>query len=158
MKKHNYLVSVFVRGRNVNSYFSENLDDLITIKALNKDCEINIFDLQSFSTMPKEQVEIEIKKSGERWKKSLDRNFVEKPQSTERTQKSSQKKPEKKKKYWERTVMCVETGQVFQTIRECSEKTGIPYMTIVNCIKNKNATRGVHFVNATKTEQNSYVK
>ena len=48
MKKHNYLVSVFVRGRNVNSYFSENLDDLITIKALHKDCEINIFDLQSF--------------------------------------------------------------------------------------------------------------
>ena len=107
--------------------------------------------------MPKEQVEIEIKKSGERWKKSLDRKFVEKP-NPEPTQKSSQKKHEKKKKYWERTVMCVETGQVFQTIRECSEKTGIPYMTIVNCIKNKNATRGVHFVNATKTEQNSCAK
>ena len=55
MADHNYLVSVFVDGRNENSYFSENLDDLVTIKAMHKDCEICIFDLQDFSTMPKEQ-------------------------------------------------------------------------------------------------------
>lgn len=151
MKKHNYLVSVFVRGRNVNSYFSENLDDLITIKALHKDCEICIFDLVSFCTMPKEQVESEIRKSGERWKKSLDRT-EQLPQPMK--QKAEPTKKEKRKKYWERPVRCVETGQVFSSIRECSDHTGIPYMTIANCIKRKNATRGVHFENA-KTEQDS---
>ncbi len=145
MAKHNYLVSVFVDGRNVNSYFSENLDDLVTIKAMHKDCDISIFDLQNFSTMPKEQVEAEIRKSGERWKKSLERvEAVLQP----RNERKEKPKREKRKKYWERPVRCVETGQVFLSIRECSEKTGIPYMTISNCIKNKNATRGLHFVNA----------
>ena len=53
---------------------------------------------------------------------------------------------ETKKKYWCKTIRCVETDQMFATIRDCSIKTGIPYMTIVNCIKNKNATRELHFV------------
>ena len=56
-------------------------------------------------------------------------------------------KPEiKTKKTWNKFVKCVETDQIFQSVRDCSEKTGIPYMTITNCIKNKNATRGFHFV------------
>lgn len=144
MAKHNYLVSVFVDGRNENSYFSENLDDLVTIKAMHKDCEICIFDLLDFSTMPKEQVEAEIVKSGRRWKKSLDKTAV-----VVVKQEPKPKPPRVKQgKYWERSVRCVETRQVFRSIRDCSEKTGIPYTTIVNCIKNKNATRGVHFVNA----------
>lgn len=53
---------------------------------------------------------------------------------------------EPEKKDWSRTIRCVETGQLFATMRECSKHTGIPYMTIVNCVKNKNATRGLHFV------------
>lgn len=53
---------------------------------------------------------------------------------------------EAEKKDWSRTIRCVETGQLFATMRECSKHTGIPYMTIVNCVKNKNATRGLHFV------------
>lgn len=149
-KSPNYLVSVFVDGRNVNQYFSENLDDLVTIKALHKDCEISIFDLHNFCSMPKEQVEQEIRKSGERWKSSLERsrqrNFS--PHLEEKKKVVIEKKP-KPKKYWERPVRCVETGQVFASIRECSDKLGIPYMTIANCIRRKNPTRGVHFVNAT---------
>ncbi len=143
--KHNYLVSVFVDGKNVNSYFSENLDNLIIIKVLHKACEINIFDFANFVRFTPSQVECEIIKSGKRWKKSL-----EKPKVVEPIIEKPKEKPkkEKKKKYWERPVLCVETGQVFSSIRECSDKLGIPYMTITNCIKNKNATRGVHFVNA----------
>lgn len=144
--KQNYLVSVFVGGKNVNSYFSKNLDDLITIKALHKDCEIHIFDTDKFVRFTPEQVEREIINSGNRWKKSLEKSGVVEfiPQLPGKLKK------EKLKKYWERPVLCVETGQVFCSIRECSEKLAIPYMTITNCIKNKNATRGVHFVNAPK--------
>lgn len=143
--KHNYFVSVFVDGKNVNSYFSENLDDLVTIKALHKDCEISIFDFDNFVRFTPSQVEREIVKSGKRWKKSLEKPKVAEP-IIEKPKEAPKK--EKRKKYWERPVLCVETGQVFSSIRECSDKLGIPYMTITNCIKNKNATRGVHFVNA----------
>lgn len=143
---HNFFVSVFVDDKNVNSYFSENLDELVTIKALYGNCEINIFDPYEFVRFTPEQVEREIVKSGRRWKRSL-----EKPTIVEDTPQQPEKpKKEKWKKYWERSVLCVETGQVFSSIRECSDKLGIPYMTITNCIKNKNATRGVHFVNAPK--------
>ncbi len=144
MAKHNYLVSVFVRGRNVNSYFSENLDDLVTIKALHKNCEINIFDLLSFTTMPKSQVEIEIKKSGERWKKSMER-VAETPKRSSQTLIT---KRQKVKKYWERPVVCVETGQLFSSIRECSEHLGISHKSIWNAINSGKPRHGLHFKNA----------
>ncbi len=144
MKKHNYLVSVFVMGRNVNSYFSENLDDLVTIKALHKNCEINIFDLLSFTTMPKSQVEIEIKKSGERWKKSMER-VAETPKRSSQTLIT---KRQKVKKYWERPVVCVETGQLFSSIRECSEHLGISHKSIWNAINSGKPRHGLHFRNA----------
>ena len=50
------------------------------------------------------------------------------------------------KRPWNKWIKCVETGQVFPTVRECSNQMGIPYMTIINCVKNGNATRGYHFV------------
>lgn len=145
-----FFVSVFVKDKYVNSYFSENLDDLVTIKALHKDCEIFIFDLEGFVLFTKEQVETEIQKSCQRWKKSMER--LNEPESIEAPEVEQKPKQTKSKKYWERSVMCVATGQVFSSIRQCSERTGIPYMTIVNCIKNGNATRGLHFVNAQKAE------
>lgn len=139
-----YFVSVFVQNKYANSYFSKNLDDLVTIKALHKDCEIYIFDVENCVRYTSEQVENEIINSGKRWKMSLSqqREYVE------NEEKEEQKPKPKYKKYWERAVMCVETGQIFGSIRACSDRIGIPYMTIVNCIKNGNATRGLHFVNA----------
>ena len=141
-----YFVSVFVKDRYANSYFSKNLDDLVTIKALHKDCEICIFDLEDFVRFTPEQVENEIQNSGKRWKMSL----MKRQEYIEEVEKEEEQKPKptKNKKYWERAVICVETGQIFGSIRECSERIGIPYMTIVNCIKNGNATRCLHFVNA----------
>lgn len=50
------------------------------------------------------------------------------------------------KRPWNKWIKCVETGQVFPTVRECSKQKGIPYMTIINCVKNGNATRNYHFV------------
>lgn len=53
-------------------------------------------------------------------------------------------------KHWGRPIMCVETGQIFSSIRDCSKEMGIRYTTIYNCLKRKNATRGYHFVNYKK--------
>lgn len=141
----NYLISIFSDGKNVNSYYSDNLDALVTIKALHKNCEIVIFDLVDFSFLSKKQVDAEIVKSGIRWKNYRDKSRRQLALSRHSTNKETRKKT---RKYWNRPVLCVETGQVFSSIRECSDKLGIPYMTITNCIKNRNATRGFHFVNA----------
>lgn len=43
-----------------------------------------------------------------------------------------------KVKYWERKVLCLETGEVFASINACSNKMNIPYMTIRNCIEKGN--------------------
>lgn len=51
-----------------------------------------------------------------------------------------------KKRTWNKWIRCVETGQVFPTVRECSNQMKIPYTTIINCVKKGNATRGYHFV------------
>ena len=145
--KLNYLVSVFVAGKNVNSYFSENLDDLVTIKALHKDCDICIFDFDNFVRLTPEQVKREIIRSGKRWKESLEKTKVE---ETIPPQPKENPKKEKRKKYWERPVLCVETGQVFCSIRECCERLGISNKSLWNAINSGNARNGLHFVNAPK--------
>ena len=136
---NNYLASIFVNGKQVNSYFLESLDELVTIKALHKHCDINICDLRSLEIFSRRQVEIEIQKSGERWKKSMERaagkrSAVMIPRS-------------KTKKYWERPVRCVETGQVFASIKECSERIGISHKAIWNAINSKKPRLGLHFEN-----------
>ena len=143
----NYLVSVFVGGKNVNSYYSDNLDDLITIKALHRDCEITIFDIKNFVHYTQSQVENEIAKSAKRWKQSLrnERIVSELPRPTaERTERK------KVKKYWDRPVKCVETGQVFDTIRDCCDHLGLSYKSGWNAINNGRSRCGLHFVDARK--------
>lgn len=143
----NYLVSVFVGGKHVNSYFSDNLDDLITIKALHQDCEIDIFDLAGFFRYSREQVEHEIARSGRRWRRSLSlaRLLVEKKE--EKTVDAEKEKPKKKKskKFWDRPVKCVETGQVFGSIRECCDHLGLSYKSVWNAINSGNGRCGLHF-------------
>lgn len=150
---YNYFVSVFVAGKNVSSYWSDNLDDLVTIKAMYKGCDICIFDFHNFAQLSVEDVQREIGLASSRWRKSLEKPapivVLEELPSEEVAAKPKKSKP---RKYWERPVMCVETGQVFASIRECSDKLGIPYMTIANCIRRGNTTRGVHFSNAPKME------
>lgn len=145
--EHNYLVSVFVDGRNVDSYFSENLDDLVTIKAMHKGCEISIFDLHNNVKMTEKQVLAEIKKSGERWKKSMENPIEITTEIVVR-----KKKREKVNKFWERPVRCVETGQVFATIRKCSNHFKISYKSIWNAINSGRARHGLHFKSVKKDE------
>lgn len=59
---------------------------------------------------------------------------------------TEQEQNQEPKRPWNKWIKCLETGRVFPTVRECSNQMGIPYMTIINCVKNGNATRNFHFV------------
>lgn len=73
-------------------------------------------------------------------------SLSEKSESVENDIAQSEEPSQQHKRPWNKWVKCIETGQVFPTVRECSNQMGIPYMTIINCIKNGNATRNYHFV------------
>ena len=49
------------------------------------------------------------------------------------------------KKIWERSCRCLETGMIYESIRECSRQVGIPYKSIYNSIKSGNSRNGLHF-------------
>jgi len=46
---------------------------------------------------------------------------------------------------WQRPVQCVETGMVFDSIRDCSEFYGVPYKSIWNAVRSGKAREGFHF-------------
>lgn len=138
--ENNFFVSVFVEGKNISSYYSESLDELVTVKAIYKNCKIFILDMNTFQMLGEEEVEKEIIKSGKRWRAIFGKTQILKERNL-----NNITTPRIKKNNWARKVVCVETNEVFDSMRRCSEVLGIPYTTIVNCIKNKNPTRGVHF-------------
>lgn len=144
-----FLVSVVVAGKCVHSYFTDNFEDLVTIKAMYRGCLIEIFDMKHLTILTRNEVAGEIMRSGLRWKKSLESTPVEPKPVIEEVK----TKMRKKLKYWKRRVLCVETGQIFDSVKECSTCVGLPYTTIVNCIKNKNATRGLHFIALANDEE-----
>lgn len=52
-----------------------------------------------------------------------------------------------------RPVVCVETGERFESIRECSKHFGIPYKAIWNSMVYGNPRQGYHFTDV-KPEEN----
>ena len=68
-------------------------------------------------------------------------------------------KPQPKKrikKYWSRPVKCVETGQVFPSIKICSNYFGLSHKSIWNSINSGNARNGLHFVNVDKEKADEW--
>ena len=51
-----------------------------------------------------------------------------------------------RKSRWPRVVLCVDTGVYYASVRECSEKNGIPYGTLYKYITNNKMINGRHFV------------
>ena len=54
--------------------------------------------------------------------------------------------PKKQKRPWNKWIRCIETGQVFPTVRECSDQLGISYKSVWNALNSGNARDGYHFV------------
>ena len=52
-----------------------------------------------------------------------------------------------------RPVMCVETGEKFVSIRECSKHFGIPYKAIWNSMVYGNPRQGYHFKDVKENDE-----
>ncbi len=50
------------------------------------------------------------------------------------------------KKKWEKAVKCIETGETFASIRECSKRHGVTYKSLFNALNSGNPRNGKHYV------------
>lgn len=55
-------------------------------------------------------------------------------------------KAKQSKQPWNKWIRCVETGQLFPSVREASMQLGLPYKSIWNALNNGLARDGMHFV------------
>lgn len=140
--KRNYIIYAFVGGRCAGMYDAINLDMLVVVMALHKDCTIEICDANENRALTQSEISDAIAASRLLWKS--DRYGTS--DGTVSIVTDTEPKTGYQSKNWKKVVLCIETGQMYSSMRECSVRTHIPYMTIANCIKNRNATRGMHFV------------
>lgn len=138
--KQNYLISVFMGKRNVGTYFSEGLQEIASIKAVNKGCEISVYDMSKLQPLTQEQIN-SISSA------SLSSPFQESRNVQVKTTKKATSHKRKKNKRWERPIKCVETGKVFKSIKACSEYMGLSHKSIWNSINSGKPRGGYHFVN-----------
>jgi len=55
-------------------------------------------------------------------------------------------KAKQSKQPWNKWIRCVETGQLFPSVREASTQLGLPYKSVWNALNNGLARDGMHFV------------
>lgn len=109
-----FLVCVFVGGNCKESFYSENLKMLPTVKKLYKGCEIEVYDIVPHKTL---------------WERKKTRQKKLLNASNSYWLRKRGKSPVK--------VICTTTGRIFSSVNECSRLLGIPRMTIYQAI-NKN--------------------
>lgn len=115
--KYNYLVAVFKDNKNCGLYYSEDLSDLPVIRAMHRHCELQISNLCDVVMMREEEAA-----AIERQKQ---REF---------------------EKGWSFRIKCVETGQVYRSIRDCSLRKGLPYKRLYAAVFDEEEIDGLHFV------------
>lgn len=135
---HNYLITVSSERKHIGSYYSEALTEIASLKAVNKGCEISVYDMNNMRYLGKEEI-LTMAAMATKLPEGEPKPIEEKKPVPKSRRKAS--------KMWERPVRCVETRQVFKSIRICSEKLGIAYKAIWNAINSGRPRKGLHFVN-----------
>ena len=116
MKYNNYLVSVSRNSKVINLYYSEDLSDLNAIKAMHRDCDVDVFRLRNKPMVrpPKEEkTETFISRNG---------------------------------KPFANRVKCIENDIVYSSVAEVSKRLNIPTWAIYHAIRRNIAAYGYHFV------------
>lgn len=141
-----YLIYVFDKeGRNIKDYPTDHLEQLAIISAVHKGCKLEVFDFQTFSRMSAESVRCEVENA----RKGLRRD-ISTPKKEINIKVEAEKKRRRQKKFWTRPVKCVETGQVFSSIRACSAHFNLPHKAVWNALRSGSERNGYHFVFCTK--------
>lgn len=121
---YNYLVSFTKKGKVVDLYFLQTVDEVEVFTAIahSRGCKVEFFRLND--DVPAQE---------------LNKEPIESKEPSE-----APKKPTNYT-YWERPVQCLETGEIFPSIKECAKKYGISYKSLYNCIRSGNPRKGLHF-------------
>lgn len=118
MRENNYLVAVFVGGKNASLFFSEDLCELHVCRMLYPGCDIDVHDLRGFSKVSKMAVkerEIEVKYMTEH--KTM---------------------PEQ--------VVCRETKEIYPSLSVCAKEIGASLGDLMGSIAQLSTLGGRHYL------------
>ena len=119
-----FLTCYYKNNKVIDQHFLNSSGEVKTLEALgrSKGYEVETFAIERDSTHNK----VEVSKTGE-------------------TLSENAKQP---KRPWNKWIRCVETGQLFPSVKECSIQLGLPYKSVWNAINNGFARDGMHLTMA----------
>ena len=129
------LVSFFNKGKLLAQYYVHRLEELRTLFAIHRNSQSEVYDLDKCQFISREEVAEAVKEKEPETKKETDEKIV-RPKS----------------KNWSCKVKCIETGEVFGSINECSQKLHLSYKAIWNCLRSGSARGGLHFIQLESNE------
>lgn len=136
----NYLIYIFCKKKYIHSFYTDEIEDVVSYSRAFRDCEIKVLDLQELKFLTKSEMNMKIMATS---LEKLKAGISSKPIKME----FIPEKQSKIKKYWKQPIKCVETGEIFSSVRECSKHFKIPYKSLWNAINSGNARDGYHFIN-----------
>ena len=116
MDENNYLISVTQDGKVVELYYSSDLRELSAIRAMHQGCYVESMKLKEPAVKLPEYV-------SEGKRNRLSRNG----------------------KPWANRVQCVETGEIWPSVVDCSKATGVALHAIYKSIHKGYNASGCHF-------------
>ena len=113
-----WLVSVVKDGKVTELYYSEELNDLATIRAMHRGCVVETLRLTEFAE----------------------------PEFSDYVSTEQRRKGRKGSGRWAHKVQCVETGEMWPSVVECAKSTGLPSWAVYKSIHQGYCAYGRHFV------------
>lgn len=117
-----FVTCYYKNNKVIDQHFLNSPGEVKTLEALgrSKGFEVETYTIERDSTHNK----VEVSKTGE----------------------TLSEKAKQPKRPWNKWIRCVETGQLFPSVKECSIQLGLPYKSVWNALNNGFAWDGMHFV------------
>lgn len=119
---NNYFVTFLKDGKVKEQHYCQTIDQVKTLQAVarSKNCTLNYIKLTPETEETKDDVEVQ-----------------EKVNTTEESPKT--------RDGWCRQILCVETGMIFRSVKECAKQFKISYKSIWNAAHSGRERQGFHF-------------